>query len=580
MKWTKYLPVTEWIGDYNGATFQHDFIAGLTVCVILIPQGMAYALLAGMPPIYGLYGGLIPLFLYGIFGTSRQLSIGPVAISALLVLAGINQLAEPGSPEYVSLVITTGLLVGFMQMLLSFMRLGFLVNFLSHPVIVGFTSAAAIIIAISQLKYLLGIPIPRFSHAYETVGYAIEHISEIHWLSFSICVGGVILMLILRRISRTIPSALIITIVGILVVWLLGLDEQGVNIVGEVPRGLPAFEVPGMDMATIREVFPTVLTVTVIGIVESIGIAKVLEAKHRSYRVRPNQELFALGISKIGGAFFQSLPTSGSFTRSAINNEAGAKTGMASIITAAGVALTLIFLTQLFFYLPEAALASIILVAVKGLFDLPEAIHLWKTHRQDFAMMLITFLLTLALGIEEGVLVGVILSLLMTIYRTATPHIAVLGKIPNTYHYRNTTRFPEAIQHDDILILRFDAPLFFGNANYFKDTIRSMVGDQDDKPRLVILDASSISDVDSTGLNAVEELNTHLEEQGVEFYLSGAIGPVRDLLHQAGIMEQIGEKNQFMYVNDAVRYFKQHEDNEDIEWTSNAIQTNVKKGKK
>lgn len=580
MKWTKYLPVTEWLGDYDRATFQHDLIAGLTVCVILIPQGMAYALLAGMPPIYGLYGGLIPLFLYGVFGTSRQLSIGPVAISALLVLAGISQLAEPGSPEYISLVITTGLLVGVMQVLLSLFRLGFLVNFLSHPVIVGFTSAAAIIIAISQLKYLLGIPIPRFSHAYETVGYAIEHISEIHWLSFSICVGGVLLMLMLRRFSRTIPGALIVTIIGILVVWLLELNDQGVKIVGKVPHGLPAFEAPGMDIATIREVFPTVLTVTIICIVESISIARVLEMKRQDHQIRPNQELFALGISKIGGAFFQSLPTSGSFTRSAINDDANAKTGMASIITSIGVALTLIFLTPLFFYLPEAALASIILVAVKGLFDLPEAIHLWKTHRQDFAMMLITFMLTLVLGIEEGVLVGVILSLLMTIYRTATPHIAVLGKIPNTYHYRNTTRFPEAIQHENILILRFDAPLFFGNANYFKDTIKSMVGDREEKPSLVILDASSMSDVDSTGLSAIEELNTYLEEQGVEFYLSGAIGPVRDLLHQAGIMEQIGEKNQFMYVNDAVRYFKQHEHDEDIEWTSNAIQTNITKDKK
>lgn len=580
MKWTNYLPITEWLGDYNKATFQNDFIAGLTVCVILIPQGMAYALLAGMPPIYGLYGGLIPLFLYGIFGTSRQLSIGPVAISALLVLAGISQLAEPGSPEYISLVITTGLAIGLVQVVLSFLRLGFLVNFLSHPIIVGFTSAAAIIIAISQLKYLFGISIPRFSHSYETAYYAIEHLSEIHWLSFVMCVGGVVLMLILRSISRTIPSALIVTIVGILVTWIFKLDQQGLKVVGEVPRGLPGFEIPGMNLAIIREIFPTVLTVTVIGIVESIGIAKVLEAKHRNYQVRPNQELLALGLAKIGGAFFQSLPTSGSFTRSAINNDAGARTGMASIITAAGVALTLVFLTPLFYYLPEAILASIILVAVKSLFDLPEAIYLWQTHRQDFAMMMITFVLTLALGIEEGVLVGVILSLLMTIYRTATPHIAILGRIPNTYHYRNTTRFPEAVQHENMLILRFDAPLFFGNSNYFKDTIKSLLADREEMPKLLILDASSMSDIDSTGLGAIEEINTFLQENKVQFYLSGAIGPVRDLLHRAGIIQKIGERNHFMYVNDAVRYFKQHEHDNDIEWTKNAIQANIKKDKK
>ncbi len=580
MKWTKYLPVTEWIGDYNGATFQHDFIAGLTVCVILIPQGMAYALLAGMPPIYGLYGGLIPLFLYGILGTSRQLSIGPVAISALLVLAGISQLAEPRSAEYIMLAITTGLLVGVLQASFGFMKLGFLVNFLSHPIIVGFTSAAAIIIAISQLKYLLGIPIPRFEHFYETVGYAFTHLHEMHWPSFVICVSGVMIMLILRRINRAIPNALIITIIGILIVWIFRLDQHGVAIVGEIPKGFPKMEAPAVSFEIIQSVLPTVLTVTVICIVESISIAKVMEAKNRDHKVDPDQELIAMGISKIGGAFFQSLPTSGSFTRSAINNEAGAKTGMASIITSIGVALTLIFLTPLFYYLPEAVLASIILVAVNSLFDIPEAKHLWKTHRQDFALMLITFISTLVFGIGEGVLVGVILSLLMTIYRTATPHVAILGKIPNTYHYRNMTRFPEAVEHESILIIRFDAPLFFGNASYFKDVIKSMVLERQEKLELLVLDAASITDVDSTGLSALEEICDFLKERQVKFYMSSAIGPMRDLLHQAGIMEQIGEKNQFMYVNDAVRYFKQHEDDEDIEWTSNAIQTNVKKGKK
>ncbi len=579
MKWTKYLPIAEWLGDYNKATFQNDFIAGLTVCVILIPQGMAYALLAGMPPIYGLYGGLVPLFLYGVLGTSRQLSIGPVAISALLVLAGISQLAEPRSAEYIMLVITTGLLVGVLQAALGFVRLGFLVNFLSHPIIIGFTSAAAIIIAISQLQYLFGFSIPRFDHFYETVGYAFMHLQEIHWLSFVICVSGVMIMLVLRRISRAIPNALIVTIIGILVVWIFQLDQHGVAVVGEIPGGVPKFETPTISLDILRSTLPTVLTVTIICIVESISIAKVMEAKNRDHKVDPDQELIAMGISKIGGAFFQSLPTSGSFTRSAINNEAGARTGMASIITSIGVALTLIFLTPLFYYLPEAILASIILVAVRSLFDLPEAIHLWKTHRQDFALMLITFLFTLTLGIGEGVLTGVVLSLLMTIYRTATPHVAVLGKIPNTYHYRNTTRFPEAIEHEAILILRFDAPLFFGNASYFKDTIKSLIADRQEKLQLLILDAASITDMDSTGLSALEEISNSLKEEDVKFYISGAIGPVRDLLHRAGVMEKIGEKNQFMYVNDAVRYFKQHEYEEDIEWTQNAIQTNITKGK-
>ena len=246
--WKKYIPIAEWLPNYDRKFLRDDIIAGLTVCVMLVPQGMAYALLAGMPPIYGLYGGLVPLFLYGIFGTSRQVSIGPVAVSALLVLAGISQLAEPGTDEYIQLAITAGLLIGIVQLLFGVLRLGFLVNFLSHPVIVGFTSAAAVIIAVSQLKYLFGISIPRFSRSYETVVYAFSHLGETNWLAFGICAGGIVLMTIMRKISRAIPSALIVTILGVLVVWFFRLDEKGVSIVGNVPQGLPDFMMPAPEL--------------------------------------------------------------------------------------------------------------------------------------------------------------------------------------------------------------------------------------------------------------------------------------------------------------------------------------------
>ncbi len=577
MEFKKYLPILEWLPNYTKSLFKSDLVAGLTVWVMLVPQGMAYALLAGMPPIYGLYGGLVPLFLYAILGTSRQMSIGPVAVSALLVLAGISQIAEPTSPEYISYVILTGFLIGIVQLLASFIRLGFLVNFLSHPVIAGFTSAAAIIIAVSQLKYLIGIEIPRFSALTDTVSYAFQHIGEMHLPTFLFCIGGIALILGLKKINKTIPGALVAAVLGILLVKFMGLDQQGIDIVKNVPEGLPAFNLPAFTLENIRLVFPTVLTVTVIGIVESIGIAKVWEAKHKNYKIDANQELLALGVSKIAGSFFQAIPTSGSFTRSAVNSESGAKSGMASIITAALIALTLLFLTPLFYFLPKAILAAIVLLSVKSLFDFHEAVHLWKTHKGDFAMMICTFLITLVLGIEEGVLAGVVLSVLMVMYRNSQPHIAVLGQLPNTKYFRNITRFPEATQIPECAIIRFDSQLFFANALYFKEFIESLVESQSQPLDALILDASSIHDIDSSGLNALGETNTFLKNRQIKFYIAGIIGPVRDRLYQSGLMEEIGKENQFMYLEDAVGCYQKRKNKETDLWVDSAIQTNYNK---
>jgi SulP family sulfate permease len=557
MNWQRYLPFLDWMSTYNGKIFRSDLIAGLTVGVMLVPQGMAYAMLAGMPPIYGLYGGLLPLIVYGLLGTSKQLSIGPVAVSALLVLAGIGQIADPGSSEYIGLVILTGLIIGVVQMLLGILRMGFLVNFLSHPVIIGFTSAAAIIIAVSQLKYLFGFPIPRFTHSYETLGYAIQHIGDTHWPTFIICVSGILAIILLKKLSKALPGALLVVILSVILVAVFGMDEMGVKIVGDVPKGLPAFELPVLGFNSIMAVMPTVLTVTIIGIVESIGIAKVLEAKNKDTRVVPNQELLALGFAKVVGAFFQSIPTSGSFTRSAVNDDAGAKTGMASIVTAVIIGLTLLFLTSLFFYLPEAILASIVLVAVKGLFNIKEAIELWHHHKQDFLMMLLTFVLTLALGIEEGVLIGVVFSLILIIYRASKAHVAVLGRLPNTPYFRNVERFENAVRVEGMLIMRFDAQLFFGNIEYFKNTVFNLVEEASPPPKVFVLDASCIEDVDSTGVHALEEVIGYLGDQGIQFQISGVIGPVRDVLDKTGLLDKIGEENHFMYLQDAEAYFKE-----------------------
>ena len=575
----KFLPLLEVFPTYKLVDFKFDFISGLTVGIMLVPQGMAYALLAGMPPIYGLYSGLIPMLLYGLFGTSRHLSIGPVAISSLLVLAGISKLAEPQSDSFIALVIFTGLLIGVVQILMSFLKLGFLVNFLSHPVVAGFTSAAAVIIAISQLKYILGIDIPRFGHFYQTLEYAAFHLRETNLPTLLIGGIGIILILLFRKISRKIPGALIVLIIGILVVKIFGLDRFGVAIVGDVPKGLPAFSIPDLNWGNITALLPTVFIVTIIEIVESIGIAKVLEAKHQNYIVRPNQELLALGVSKFGGAFFQAIPTSGSFTRSAINSESGAKSGLSSIITALLIGLTLAFLTSVFFYLPKTILAAIIMVAINGLFAFEEALFLWKVSRSDFYMLLLTFVVTLILGIGQGVLAGVLLSLILVIYRSSTPHMVVLGKLPDTTYYRNVRRFPKALQREDALIVRFDAPLYFCNASFFKESIRNFIQQKGEKLKLLLLDASSIQDVDASGLNALKEIIHQSKQQGITFYISGVIGPVRDVLFKAGLMVGIGSKNQFMHIHDAMEFYKNLKNEKAGTWSKDVLQTNAKKTK-
>jgi SulP family sulfate permease len=575
MKLKSFFPIIENFSTHSSQDWRKDVIAGITVAVMLVPQGMAYAMLAGMPPIYGLYGGLIPLLFYAILGTSRQMSIGPVAISALLVLAGVSQIADPMTPEYISLVILTGLLVGIAQFLLGVFRLGFLVNFISHPVIVGFTSAAAIIIAISQLKDLLGISIPRFSRVYETVHYVSNHFSETNWVTVFLCIGSIIIMLILKKINKAIPGALLVVIVGTLLVYFIGEEKLGIDLVKDVPQGLPVFQMPEKIWGKIQILYPTIFTVTIICIVESIAIAKVLQAKHGDYQIRANQELIALGISKIGGAFFQSIPTSGSFTRSAVNNESGARSGFASIFTATLIGLTLVFLTPLFYFLPKSILAAIILLSVKSLFDWKEAKHLWQTHRSDFYMMLTTFIVTLILGIEEGVLAGVVLSICMVLFRSSKPHIAILGKLPESTNYRNIDRFESAKEPEDILVIRFDDQLYFGNASYFQETIQELVNERASKPKMVLLDASSIHDMDSTGSHTLEEMQKYLNNKGIIFYISGMIGPVRDFATKCGIIERIGEQKYFLNIHEGVTHFKNMQEGLGEKWTPDALQSNI-----
>jgi SulP family sulfate permease len=556
MKWSAIFPILAYLPGYRWIDFRGDLMAGLTVGVMLVPQGMAYGMLAGLPPIYGLYAGLAPVLLYVFFGTSRYLSVGPVALVSLLVLNGISRMAAPGTAYFVQLAVATALLAGIIQILLGLFRLGFLVNFLSHPVMSGFTSAAAFVIGLSQIKFLFGIELPQTNRIQDIVAAAAAHIENLHPLTFGIGVGGILLILLLRKIKKTFPGALVTVVLGVLLVGTLRLDLAGVAIVGEVPQGLPGFGLPRVTFEDARKLLPLALTICLISFIESLAIARKLQDKHKDHKVLPNQELLALGLSKVGGAFFHATPTTGSFTRSAVNESTGARTGISTILAVIVVALTLLLLTPFFFYLPKALLASVIVVAVIGLVDYREAIHLWKTDRRDFYALIVTFAATLTLGIQSGVIAGVVLSLALMLYSNSRPHVAILGRLPNSPNYRNITRFEQARLQSDLLILRFDAQLYFGNAGFFQDTLTGLVEEQKGRLKAVVLDASSISDLDSSGARALGQVLDNLRSHEIQLYLAGVIGPVRDALQRQGLIEKTGGAGfLFFSVHEAVEAY-------------------------
>lgn len=557
MKIKQYLPALEWLPNYKKEWLSGDLSAGLTVGVMLIPQGMAYAMIAGLPPINGLYASTLPLVLYALFGTSRQLAVGPVAMVSLLAAAGIGAL-NPSSPEtYVLLAVTLAFLVGLFQLLMGIFRLGFLVNFLSHPVISGFTSAAAIIIGLSQLKHIMGVKLPGSEHVHELLMAAAKEIGNTHLITLGIGIVSIFIIKVAKKIHRNIPGALLAVIVGILLVWGLGLDQRGVAIIGQVPQGLPSLALPTFDMETWQKLLPTVLTISLVGFMESFAVAKAIQNKHKDYQVDANQELIGLGFANLGAAFIQGYPVTGGFSRTAVNDQAGAKTGLASILSATTIVLTLLFLTPLFYYLPKAVLAAVILVAVVGLIDVKEAVELWKKDRADFLMLFATFLVTLTLGIEVGIGVGVVLSLALVIYRSTRPHVAVLGRVPESDFYRNIERFDNLEQRPDVLVMRFDGPLYFANLNYFKDCTEQLIASKGKELRLIVLNADSISYIDSSAVHALKDWIEDLRKRGLRIHFTSVIGPVRDTMRKWGLMDLIGKENFFMSNQRAIDAFDQ-----------------------
>ena len=548
----RYFPITDWLGAYKKEYFNGDLFAGLTVGVMLIPQGMAYAMIAGLPPVYGLYASIVPQIIYAIFGTSRQLSVAPVAMDSLLVAAGVSVMATEGTETYIALAILVAFFMGIFQLLLGVFRLGFITNLLSKPVISGFTSAAALIIGLNQLKYLMGTEIIKSNRVIDILIDAVQKISSTHLITLAIGITGIIIIKSAKKIHKSIPGALVAVILGTLVVYLFNLDQQGVGIVREIPDGLPAFAIPDFSAGDIAQLIPLALTISVVAFMEAFSVAKAIEAKKRNYKVMPNQELIALGAANLVGSLFQSYPVTGGFSRSAVNYQAGAHTPLASIISAALVGLTLIFLTSLFYFLPEAILASVIMVAVAGLVDFSYAKQLWHDSKPDFILLLITFLVTLHFSMVPGIVTGIVLSILVLLYKAAYPHIARLGRVRGHHEFRNLTRFKNLEVWENMLILRVDAPLTFINIQTVKDYIEQHIDESKTPIEAVVLDASPISYMDATATQGLRDLMDFLKEKGIQLVLCDLIGPVRDVLRKTGLMGDIGEDNIYFTLNEAI----------------------------
>lgn len=550
------MPFLDWVSTYKKAYFIKDLVAGLTVGIVLVPQGMAYAMIAGLPPVHGLYAALFPVLAYVFLGTSRNIAVGPVAMDSLLVAVGLGTLAITGVENYIKMVVVLALMVGSIQLLLGVLRMGFLVNFLSKPVISGFTSAAAIIIILSQLKHLLGISVVGSNKIHQLLLNTLGKIGETNWFDFGIGLLGIILLIGFKKWNKNIPGILIIVVVGILGVFLFQLEGFGIKLVGVVPEGLPKIVIPTINLKDIEQLWPIALALALVGYLEAISIGKSLEDKSGEETIKANHELIALGTSNVIGSFFQGYPVTASFSRSAINYDSGAKTNLAGLFSVILVVLTLLFLTPLFQYLPNAILASIIMVSVFKLIDFNYSKNLWVNRKDEFVVLLTTFFITLFVGITEGILIGVLCSLLLMVYRTSKPHFVEIGNIGNSDYYKNVIRFAdEVVVRDDLLIVRFDSQLYFGNSGFFKKQLLKHIRAKGPNLKGIILNAESINYIDATAADMLTKLIHDIRESGKQFYIAGAIGPTRDIIFNTGIIKELQREFLFVKTKEAVDFF-------------------------
>ncbi|MFT6074522.1 MAG: SulP family sulfate permease [Yoonia sp.] len=552
--YTRYLPILTWGRTYNRSALSNDLVAALIVTIMLIPQSLAYALLAGLPPEAGLYASIVPIMLYAVFGTSRALAVGPVAVVSLMTAAALSNIVEQGTMGYAVAALSLAALSGIILLAMGLFRLGFIANFLSHPVIAGFITASGIIIAASQLKHILGIN-AEGHNLLELVVSLSQHLSETNWTTAVIGVLATGFLFWVRKGLKPLLAKLGVTgaLAGILLktgpvavvvattasVWAFGLSDQGVKIVGEVPQSLPPLTLPSFSSELLWQLLLPAFLISIIGFVESISVAQTLAAKKRQ-RIDPNQELIGLGAANIGASLTGGFPVTGGFSRSVVNFDAGAETPAAGAFTAVGLAVAAVALTQLIYFLPKATLAATIIVAVLSLVDFSILKRSWNYSKADFAAVLATILLTLTLGVEAGVSAGVGLSILLHLYRSSKPHIAEVGQVPGTEHYRNILRH-DVLTDPSIVTLRVDESLYFANARYLEDKIQARVA-KDKSVRHVILQCSAINEIDLSALESLEAINERLREMHVQLHLSEVKGPVMDRLKREHFLAEMTGK--------------------------------------
>jgi SulP family sulfate permease len=547
----RFFPILDWGRSYNGATLTSDLLAAVIVTIMLIPQSLAYALLAGLPPVVGLYASILPLLLYAIFGTSRTLAVGPVAVISLMTASAAGAIAPQGSAAYLEAAVTLAFLSGIMLAALGFLRAGFLANLLSHPVISGFITASGVLIATSQLRHIFGTGGGGDTWP-DMLGSLARGIGEANLATLAIGVPATAFLFWVRKGAKPALERLglkpggadmlakagpvLAVALSILAVEALALEARGVAITGAIPQGLPPLTLPATDLALIEALWVPALLISIIGFVESVSVAQTLAAKRRQ-RIAPDQELIGLGAANIASAFSGGYPVTGGFARSAVNFDAGAQTPAAGAFTAGGIALATLFLTPLLYSLPIATLAATIIVAVLGLVDLKTPRRLWVYSKADFAAHAATIAITLLAGVELGVIAGVAVGLLLYLWRASRPHAAIVGRVPQTEHFRNVERHAVfTVPH--VLSIRIDEALTYLNARWLEDYVLARVAE---RPQLrhVILMCSAVNEVDASGLESLEAINHRLGDAGVGLHLSEVKGPVMDRLERTHFIEEL-----------------------------------------
>jgi SulP family sulfate permease len=550
----QYLPFMAWIGDLKKpGVMRADIIAGITVALVLVPQSMAYAQLAGLPAYYGLYASFLPGMIAALFGSSRQLATGPVAVVSLMTASALEPIAGANQELYIAYAIMLALMVGIFQMALGLLRLGILVNFLSHPVVVGFTNAAAIIIGTSQLGKLFGVSVEKAEHTYETVfNTLVEAARSTHTETLLMAILALAIMIVLKRFLPKVPNVLTAVAITTVISWWFGFEEMGGKVVGAIPAGLPPLAVPTIDFQVMTQLLSVAVVISIIGFMEAISIAKAMATRTRQ-RLDANQELVGQGLGNIVSSFSGGYAVSGSFSRSAVNISAGAITGFSAVITGVVVGITLIALTPLLYHLPQATLAAVIIMAVINLVKIDPIRHAWKVQRHDAVVAVITFILTLAWAphLEQGIKIGVILSLALFLYRTMSPRVAVLSRDPD-----GTLRDAEVRKLQtcrNISLIRFDGPLYFANTGYFEDKVLERVALKPDL-KFVIIDAEGINEIDATGEEMLFNLVDRLKEAGIELIIARAKKQLWDTFERTDLMDRLGRDHVFALRTQAFNY--------------------------